>query len=329
MNRKNKILLFILIVFILGSCNQKNNNVKSNCFDNILQADFPKHFPDNTIDAIIIRKIIEEYVLKKDTNDLITYIKIILQKEIYTKDSVLFNRILNQIDTDKKLIKDCEYLNKVLSCKKQIKSKHFKIYNINSGVNTEEINLYDKQYEELSKVFNNIDTVRLNLVLDTNLNYWRAFPIWDVKYGLLQRYINGNPHELVHHFFTKYSDVPFFQEPMAFLYGDYRNDTAKFYNNFSKNNEQLTNNEYVRAKDVWHFPAIVLLERDEKLSFWLFTSTLMQKYGINEFIEFASLTTWDKNNDDFEKNFNIVYNISLKEFEQKQIINKLKAYESK
>lgn len=320
---KNKILILILVVFILGSCNQEKNKVKLNRFDKILQTDFPKHFPDETIDAVILRKTIEEYVVKQDTNDLITYIKVILQKELYTKDSVLFNRISNHINTDEKLIKDCEYLNKVLSCKEQIQSKYFNIYNLNSKLNTEEINLYDKQYEELRKVFNNNDTVKLNLVLDTNLNYWRAFPIWDVKFGLLQRYINGSPHELVHHFFTKYSDVPFFQEPMAFLYGDYRNDTAKFYNKFTSLNEQLTINEYVRAKEVWHFPAIVILEKYDKLSFWLFTSILMQKYGIEKFIEFACLTTWDKNNDDFEDNFNIVYSIPLKEFEQKQVIEKL------
>lgn len=321
---KNKLLLLILAVFILGSCIQKKDKVKSNRFDKILQTDFPKHFPEETVDAVILRKIIEEYVVKQDTSNLMTYINVILQEELYAKDSVVFYRILNQLDKDEKLVKGCEYLNNALSCKDQFQSKHFNVYNLNSRVKPEEINLYDKQYSELRKIFNNTDTLKLNLVLDTNLNYWRAFPIWDVKYGLLQRYVNGNPHELVHHFFTKYSDVPFFQEPIAFLYGDYRNDTAKFYNEFTSIKEELTNAEYVMAKEVWHFPAIVILEKNDKLSFWLFTSSLMQKYGIEKFIEFASLTTWDKGSGDFEKNFYIVYDLPLKEFEEKVIIRKLK-----
>lgn len=321
---KNKILILILAAFIFASCNQEINDIESNRFDEIIQTDYPEHFPDETVDAVILRNIIEEYVLKQDTNDLITYIKVILHEELYPKDSIVFNRISNKIDTDERIIKDCEYLNEVLSCDEQIQSKHFNIYNLNSKVNAEEIDLYDKQYDELMQVFDNADTVRLNLVLDTNLNYWRAFPIWEIKYGLLQRYINGNPHELVHHFFTKYSDVPFFQEPMAFLYGGYDNDTAKFYKYFTSINEELTNAEYVLAKEVWHFPAIVIMEEYDKLSFWLFTSTLMQRYGIEKFIEFASLTTWDKNSDDFENNFNLVYGIPLKEFEQEHIINKLK-----
>lgn len=70
---KNKILILILVGFIFGSCNQeKYNNVKSNRFENILQTNFPKHFPNKTVDAIIIRTIIGEYVIKKDTNDLKT-----------------------------------------------------------------------------------------------------------------------------------------------------------------------------------------------------------------------------------------------------------------
>jgi len=325
MENRIKLLSSILIsIFIIGSCNQGKDSIERNRFDKILQSDFPEHFPENTIDAIVLRKIIHEYVINQDTTDLTVYIKNILQKELYENDSALNNRILNSLNTDEKILKDCDYLKKVLSCKNQFQSKHFNVYNLNSKVNTEEINLYDKQYDELKKAFNDIDTIKLNLVLDTTLNYWRAFPIWDVKYGLLQRYVNGNPHELVHHFFTKYSDVPFFQEPMAFLYGDYRNDTEKFYSMFTSFNDQLTKDEYVIAKEVWHFPAIVILEKYDKLSFWLFTSTLMKKYGIEKFIEFASITTWKKNNDDFEKNFNIVYNIPLKEFEHKQVISKLK-----
>ncbi len=290
MNMKNrmKLLSFIIInIFIIGSCNQESDVIKPNRFNTILQADFPEHFPDNTMNAVILSEIIKDYVVKQDTTDLTVYIKDILQKELCVIDSVLCNSISNQLDTDEKLVEDCEYLKKALSCMIQFKSRHFNVYNLNSKVSTEEINLYDTQYDDLKKVFNNNDTVKLNLFLDTNLNYWRAFPIWDVKYGLLQRYINGNPHELVHHFFTKYSDVPFFQEPMAFLYGGYRNDTAKFYGKFTTYNELLTKDEYVIAKEVWHFPAIVILEKYDKLSFWLFTSTLMKKYGIDKFIEFA------------------------------------------
>ncbi len=319
------IYLIILSIFILSGCNQKNENSNIDSIDKILQADFPKHFPKNTVDALVLREIIKKYVITEEKeSNLISYIKNNLHNELYAKDSILYNRISKRLNTDEKLIEDCLYLNKVLSCNEQYQSKHFNVYNLNSIVDTQQTNLYDKQYDELKLVFKNNDTTKLNLVLDTNLNYWRAFPIWDVKYGLLQRSINGNPHELVHHFFTKYSDVPFFHEPIAFLYGGYRNDTAKFYNNFSKNKEDLTTNEYTLAKDVWHFPAIVLLERADKLSFWLFTSTLMQKYGIDKFIQFANTATWDKNNDEFENNFNIVYNISLNEFEKKHVISKLK-----
>jgi len=319
------IYLIILSIFISSGCNQKKEKSEIDSIDKILQADFPKHFPKNTVDAMVLREIIKGYVVteKKESN-LISYIKDNLHNELYSKDSVLHNKILKRLDKDEKLRKDCEYIIKVLSCNEQLQSKHFVVYNLNSKVDTQLVNLYDKQYDMLKSVFNSLETEKLNLVLDTNLNYWRAFPIWDVKYGLLQRYINGNPHELVHHFFTKYSDVPFFHEPMAFLYGDYRNDTAKFYNDFGKNKEQLTNDEYVNAKNVWHFPAIVILKRNDKLSFWLFTSNLMQKYGIDKFIQFAGITTWDKNDEDFEKNFQRVYNISLEEFEKKYIISQLK-----
>jgi len=322
--RDTKITVGFIIfnLIILTGCNHPVNK-ETNSLDKILQLDFPDHYPKSTVNTMILREIVKKYVVTNSSLDFTKYLKENLRKELYLKDSVLYHSICEKIETDTKLINDCKYLKNVLSCNEQFQSKHFTVYNLNSKVDTQQINLYDKQYEILKAVFNNKDTERLNLVLDTNLNYWRAFPIWDVKYGLLQRYINGNPHELVHHFFTKYSDVPFFQEPMAFLYGDYRNDTAKFYDTFTKNKEQLTKDEYVLAKDVWHFPAIVLLERKDKLSFWLFTSTLMQKYGIEMFIQFASLTTWDKNDDEFEKNFLRVYNISLETFEEKNIINKL------
>lgn len=322
---KKLLSILFLSILILGGCDQKEESSGTNKIDETLLSSFPKHFPENILDALVLRKIIKDYsIAEGKESDLISHIKNNLARDLSLKDSVVYNRISKQLESDEKLLNDCKYLYKVLSCDEQFQSKHFKIYNINSKVDTQQINLYNKQYEALSLVFKNYDTTKLKLVLDTNLNYWRAFPIWDVKYGLLQRYINGNPHELVHHFFTRYSDVPFFQEPVAFLYGDYRNDTAKFFNNFTSYNELLTEKEYVMAKEVWHFPAIVILEKLDKLSFWLFTSTLMQKYGIKKFIEFASLTTWDKNGDDFEKNFNIVYKISLKQFEHKYVINRLK-----
>lgn len=317
------IISLTLIILVHFGCKQVVNN-DLNPIDDILQLKFPNHFPDETIDALILREIVKNYVNSNDTANFTSFLKENLYHELYKKDSVLYFKIKMKIETDTNLVKDCYYLINVLSCNDQYQSKHFTVYNLNSKVDTQQINQFDKQYEMLQLVFNNKDSERLNLVLDTTLNYWRAFPIWDVKYGLLQRYVNGNPHELVHHFFTKYSDVPFFQEPMGFLYGDYRNDTAKFYNTFTKNNEQLTINEYVLAKDVWHFPAIVLLEKNDKLSFWLFTSTLMQKYGISKFIQFAKITTWGKNNDEFEQNFNTIYQIPLETFEKKNIIEKLK-----
>lgn len=324
---RNYRILIGLIVFsliVLGGCNRVNEATHTISIEEILQLDFPNHYPENTVDAFILREIIKKYVESGDSSNFISYIKERLLKDLYVKDSNLCNNISLKIETDSSLVNDCIYLKNALSCNEQYISKHFIVYNMNSSVDTQQVNLYDKQFEVLQSVFNETGAERINLVLDTNLNYWRAFPIWNVKYGLLQRYINGNPHELVHHFFTKYSDVPFFHEPMAFLYGDYGNDTTKFYTDFCKNSEQLSNEDYVLAKNVWHFPAIVLLKRNDKLSFWLFTSTLMQRYGIDKFIQFASITTWDKNNEEFENNFESIYNVSLEEFEKKHVISNLK-----
>lgn len=305
------------------SCLQKETTKRTHHFVDLLQAKYPDHYPVNTIDAVILRTIIKEYTLRKDTGNLIEYIQNTLKSDLYPRDSVLCNKIIYRLEKEERLLSDCEYLHRVLSCKDQIQSEYFNVFNLNSRVDSQEIDQYDQQYAILKKVFHIEETEKLNLVLDTNLNYWRAFPPWDVKYGLLQRYINGNPHELVHHFFTKYSDVPFFQEPVAFLYGDFKNDTTKFFQKYTALNNQISVSEYVKAKDLWHFPAIVILKESDKLSFWFFTSTLMQKFGVEKFIEFASLTTWNKDSDDFERNFKVVYGLKLEEFEQDHIIGRL------
>jgi hypothetical protein len=324
MNQKLLFYFVISIVVLLPSCNVNYKKEKENDFQSILAIEFPAHFPDNTADAIILRKMVKEYVASNDTINIGAYIQRRLGNELWHIDSAICIRLKERFLEDDKLLRDCAYLVSALKCKDQFQSEYFNVYNINSKVSLEDIALYDRQYEKLKKLFKNTDTCRLNLYLDTNLNYWRAFPPWYVKYGLLQRYINGNPHELVHHFFTQYSDVPFFQEPMAFLYGGYRNNAAKFYEKYTSLNKELSVGNYVLAKENWHFPAIVILEQKQKQSFWLFTSVLMQKFGIEKFIEFASLTTWDKSNDDFERNFAEVYGMALKKFEKENIISKLK-----
>ena len=248
------------------------------------------------------------------------HIEEVLRSEIRPIDSLAYQRITKRLSTQPKLIEHCRYIQKVFTCENQFKSKNFNVYNINSHVNQAEIQNYDSQFDQLKERFAVEQTTRIDLVLDTNLNYWRSYPKWDVRYGLLQRFINGNPHELVHHFFTEYSDVPFFQEPMAFLYGDFKGDTSRFFSRYTTLDTSINYANYSPAKELWHFPAIVILEKNKKESFWLFTSTLIQKFGVEKFIEFASLTTWDKTDDDFEKNFREIYSIKLNNFERNYIL---------
>lgn len=315
------ILLTSILILSCGRIEEKKSLTHK--VDEILQMDFPAHYPENTKAAMILREIVKDYSGQKVNTDFVSFLKTNLYQEVFEKDSVLYVEIFNRIATDSLLLNDCFYLKKVLNCQEQYQSQHFTIYNLNSAIDTQKVAELDAQYEMLHKVFHSYENRKIDLVLDTSLHYWRSFPPWDIKYGLLQRNINRNPHELVHHFFTRFSDVPFFQEPMAFLFGDYRNDTAKFYNSFAEKCKHLSRNEYLKAKESWHFPAIVLLEETEKKSFWLFTTSLMQKYGIEKFIEFAKITTWDKSDLDFEKNFQMVYQMSLESFESKYIINKL------
>jgi hypothetical protein len=315
----SKALFYLSFMIVIAACQP---NIKEQ-FNELVNAEFkrqyPSHYPAYTADIQILRSILKNSTIVVDAKYKSNLLST-LENYLLPKYKRVFESLSKRLDENDKILNKCRYLSNVYQCEKQFTSRHFRVFSLYEKIDTARVNQYDTQYDDLAQIFEFDANDKIDLILDTTVSYWRAFPPWDVLFGLKQRTVNGNPHELVHFMFTSKSDVPFFQEPVAFLLGDYRGDTTRFFETIEKHASELSIDTYIPVKDHWHFPAIVLLDENQKHSFWLFTKTLIKKYDLKSFISLASECPWGSDYENFRLAFKSIYNRSVTDFEKEEVL---------
>lgn len=263
-----------------------------------------------------VRNLINSLCQQENCKDMIASLRSKVSNEIMISNSSLGNQILNKLDNDSSFIKHCLYLADLKNDWNSVQSKHFIFYfNDDNAPDTSAMQEWDKHFERLSKTFGTQIFEQIPFKIDNSEKYGRCFAPWVVRWGIKQGGVGDNPHELAHIMLFKYSDVPFFHEPLAFIYGTYKGDFNIVSEHFLKYEEIIADSGYVSATKILHFPQIIGLHKSKWASSFYFIYKLVTKYDIDKLLILMRMTPWESSVDDFSNNFKEVYGIELKEFE--------------
>lgn len=310
-------ILFILfqLAIVFGTDNVNRNDQMAN---DILRMDAHRDDLryDEIVQATLVRSLIDTLLSRNAGFDLMSGLKLEIAMRLVPLDSITGCIILNKLESDSSFIRDCLYVEDLKRNWALIKSKHFQFYvHDNDTLAKSDIDLWDNHFERLSKTFNSNITEKIPFRIDKTEKYGRCFAPWEVRWGIRQKELNDNPHELVHIMLFKYSDVPFFHEPLAFIYGSYKGDFVEANKHFKEHERRLQGNGYISSLELFHFPQIIGLDETKWSSAFYFNYNLIKKYGIPKLLEFMKKTPWESTEDDFKENFKELYDIDLERFE--------------
>lgn|GEM_PF-2924352 len=244
-------------------------------------------------------------------------------KEVMPTDPADAAQIVNKLDKDSSFAADCRHLADIYLLQHRKESRHFIFfYPIAQEPTVSGMAFWDRQFDRLAARFHNDIQNKIMFQIDPMEQYGRCFPPWEVFWGIRQNKLGDNPHELVHLMLFKYSDVPFFHEPLAFMYGTYLGDPKQIADGFRKYHQLVADSGYVTAADIFHFPQIIGLDKKVWASSFYFIEKLTEEYGLEKLLVFMGETPWSRDRDDFVHNFKAVYGVELGEFERR-IVKKL------
>lgn len=232
-------------------------------------------------------------------------------------DTGIAKILLNRVDTDTSMMKECRYILDVKSKWLSTASKHFVFY-YPDGKKPDgaKVIFWDNQYERISSLFNTQIKGKITFVIDPSEQYGRAYAPWDINMGIRQKELDGNPHELVHVILFKYSDVPFFHEPLAFIYGTSLGNMGNMREKYLKYVKTLQPNKYVSASELIHFPQIIGLDDIKWASAFCFVYKLNEKFGLEKLLSLMAENTWKDSANNLENSFRKIYGVELKLFEE-------------
>jgi hypothetical protein len=322
--RKIKIVISNLImIFIINCC--------INCIVFGLENASSSHSKNSNQDAIgdqthlrfeqvqfakAVRNLIDSLCQQENGKDLIASLRSKVASEIMISDSSLGNQILNKLDNDSSFIEDCLYVADLKKNWNSIQSEHFIFYFKNDGSpDTSAMHQWGEHFERLSETFGTKIPEKIPFKIDNSEKYGRCFAPWEVRWGIKQGGVGNNPHELAHIMLFKYSDVPFFHEPLAFIYGTYKGDFSAVFEYLLKHTKIIADSGYVSATEILHFPSIIGLQKSKWASSFYFIYKLVTKYDVEQLLVLIRRTPWKSSVADFSDNFKEVYRIELTEFE--------------
>jgi len=262
---------------------------------------------------LMINSIIDDI---KNNDDLINILKRKINLYYLPSDSIFARKLLFKLSSDSNIVKECRYLSGIKRKWNSSQSSHFYFYyKKNNKPSETEMEFWDSQYIRLSLLFNIQQSDKVDYIIDPEENYGRAFPPWEIMTGIKQKELGGNPHELVHILLFKYSDVPFFHEPLAFIYGTDLGDRDAAEKRFLKYCNILRPDKYISAAELIHFPQIIGLDEAKWASAFCFVYSLNKKFGIVKLLRLMEANTWDGTIENFKTSFNKIYGIPLQAFE--------------
>lgn len=289
-------------------------------FNNFLYGQNRKDFNSDEIKtASAFRLMINDAITGINPN--YSHVKEMLQNYIndyFTKqDSTLTRRLINRINKDSNAVKECRYIYNILKNWAHTDSKYFRFYypgdSLPPGSQTA---FWDKEYERLSDLFMTNLPYITTFIADPKENFGRCFPPWEIFTGIRQKEIDLNPHELVHLFLFRYSDVPFFHEPLAFMYGTDRGDSLKIRDRFLRMSKKIMHGKFISSAELLHFPQIIGLDEVKWASAFCFVYKLERAYGIKKLLLLMNQNLWTDSIEDYLKSFKKIYGIELKVFEK-------------
>lgn len=240
-----------------------------------------------------------------------------INENVLQTDTLLAKGLISHINSDSNFLEGISYLVNVKRNWNSKTSKYFEFYYEEELLNESEITFWDSEYERLSSLFGVDIKEKVRFIVDTEDQYGRCFPPWDVLFGIKQNRLGDNPHELVHLFLFKYSDVPFFHEPLAFIYGTEKGDPEKIESRYSRYRDLLVKNEFISSTELLFFPQIIGLDDVKWASAFCFVHQLNEQYGLKKLLELMKENSWDGSIEQYKNSFMNIYGISLNEYENK------------
>jgi hypothetical protein len=264
-------------------------------------------------------RLIINIIAEEDSGSTSDFKKLFRQKidkYIMPADAAFAKKLIARVETDTSLMKECKYLLNIKNSFSTFESKHFVFY-YPSGKEPDgdKTAFWDEQYERLSKLFNSQVNGKITFIIDPNDQYGRAFPPWEIGVGIRQKELDGNPHELVHCLLFKYSDVPFFHEPLAFIYGTSMGDMQKEHERLLRYAKTLASGKYITSTELIHFPQIIGLDNIKWASAYCFVYMLNEKYGTEKLLNLMKENTWHDTTEKYLSGFKKIYGVELKEYE--------------
>jgi hypothetical protein len=266
--------------------------------------------------ATAVRHLIVSLCREDSCGDLVTSLKRRVPRDTVLSDSSLGDQVLRRLDSDSSFIRDCAYVADLNRNWNSVPSKHFLFFfRDHDGPDTSAMQKWDANYQRLSDAFGVTITEKIPVIIDSTEQYGRSFPPWEVRWGIRQDRVGDNCHELVHMMLFGCSDVPFFHEPLAFIYGTDANDPRKVSERVLRYERIIADSGYVPAVELLHFPQIIGLQKAKWASSFCFIEELVRQYGVEKLLTLMGMTPWDRPVNDFSESFRKVYGTDLKEFE--------------
>jgi hypothetical protein len=314
------ITIFLLQIQLAGPANGLNK------MDNQIPIQRRPLLRENEIRLYdTVRRLIPSVAETLPSDDLIANLKTMTVNSVMPTDPVSAQGILIKLDEDSSFIADCRYLADLYQNWHKKESRHFIFfYQIDQEPTSSETAFWDQEFDRLARLFHNDIQNKIVFIIDPKEPYGRCFPPWGVLWGIRQKALGENPHELVHLMLFKYSDVPFFHEPLAFMYGTDLGDPNRIADSFGKYAQLVADSGYVTSADIFHFPQIIGLDKKAWASSFFFMQKVIEKYGIEKLLLFMRETPWSKNRDEFIGNFKTIFGNELEEFER-GVVNAIKS----
>lgn len=267
---------------------------------------------DEVQSAKKVRDLIGEISQHHTQGQIIPVLKSKVADLLEDRSSESLSQVFDKLNHDSTFINHCLYVAELYQNYMLRESKHFKFYFQNEDSITEaKIKYWDDQYERLSALFQNQLTEKIPFKIEPNEKFGRCFAPWEVRWGIRQQGAGKNVHELAHIMIFRYSDVPFFHEPLAFIYGTFQGDFEKAEQYHKEHKHFLRENGYISAKELLHFPQIIGLDETKWASAFYFNYQLIKKFGLVKLLKLMRCTTWEISSQKFENNFKKIYKISL------------------
>ena len=325
MNRAHRNTLLIVLVYailiLLSACQTRGAR---DLHEQNLWQDFPLNSAEIR-QAQLIRTLLDSMAGHHDDGNLAGRLKLEVARHVSSEDSLLKNRLLEKLTADSSFIRQCEYVFDLKQNWQSVPSAHFIFYfRDGNKPSTVMMQTWDNDFRRLSETFKTHIPVRIPYKIDKDDRYGRCFPPWEVRWGIKSRDVTGNTHELVHLMLFKYSDVPFFHEPLAFIYGTYKGNRDSVQVAWLPYEQMIADSGYVSATQLLHFPQIIGLDRVKRASACYFIRCVADEFGIDKLLQLMKAVPWAASEDDLITSFQRIYNIRLSDYER-EIVSRIAA----